>query len=281
MILIADSGATKTDWCAVDSNGKRIAFKSEGYNPNYITLEYMIEDMRKAIPATLITNDITNVYFYGSGVTELQYGFVIEAVNAVFKNAEVFVAMDLLASARALLGNSPGFAAILGTGTNSCTYDGANIIQNIDSLGFILGDEGSGAYMGKRLIVDLIRGQIPVGAKEVVENEIKLSGDELIDVIYTKPFPNRFCAQYSKLIGENIYKHEYFYNLVTDSFRKLFENIICKYPHYQEYIFNCVGSVGFAYKDILCEIAAEFGMKCGKIIPYPMDGLIEYHLKNK
>lgn len=281
MILIADSGATKTDWCAVCATGEKITFKSEGYNPNYITLEYMIEDMRKSIPANLVASEITNVYFYGSGVTELQYGFVIDAVNAIFKNAEVFVAMDLLASARALLGESAGFAAILGTGTNSCTYDGQNITQNIDSLGFILGDEGSGAYMGKRLIVDFIRGQIPVGAREVVEKEIKLSGDELIDVIYTKPFPNRFCAQYSKLIGENINTHEYFYTLVTDSFRKLFENIICKYPNYEKYLFNCVGSVGFAYKDILKVIAAEYGMECGKIIPYPMDGLIEYHLKNK
>ena len=277
MILIADSGATKTDWCGIYDNGEAVSFKSEGYNPNYITLKYMVADMRKSLPENFPTDEVTNVYFYGSGVTELQYGFVREAVNTIFHNADVFVAMDLLASARALLGNEPGFAAILGTGTNSCTYDGNEITLNIDSLGFILGDEGSGAYMGKRLICDYIRGQMPQSAREVVSQHIKYSGDELIDIIYTKPFPNRFCAQYSKVIGENIGKDEYFYNLVVDSMRKLFENIITHYPDYQKYKFNCVGSVGYAYRDILKSVAAEFGMECGKIIPFPMEGLKEFH----
>lgn len=277
MILIADSGATKTDWCGIYDNGEAVSFKSEGYNPNYITLEYMVADMRKSLPENFPTDEVTNVYFYGSGVTELQYGFVREAVNTIFHNADVFVAMDLLASARALLGNEPGFAAILGTGTNSCTYDGNEITLNIDSLGFILGDEGSGAYMGKRLICDYIRGQMPQSAREIVSQHIKYSGDELIDIIYTKPFPNRFCAQYSKVIGENIGKDEYFYNLVVDSMRKLFENIITHYPDYQKYKFNCVGSVGYAYRDILKSVAAEFGMECGKIIPFPMEGLKEFH----
>ena len=277
MILIADSGATKTDWCGIYDNGEAVSFKSEGYNPNYITLEYMVADMRKSLPENFPTDEVTNVYFYGSGVTALQYGFVREAVNTIFHNADVFVAMDLLASARALLGNEPGFAAILGTGTNSCTYDGNEITLNIDSLGFILGDEGSGAYMGKRLICDYIRGQMPQSAREIVSQHIKYSGDELIDIIYTKPFPNRFCAQYSKVIGENIGKDEYFYNLVVDSMRKLFENIITHYPDYQKYKFNCVGSVGYAYRDILKSVAAEFGMECGKIIPFPMEGLKEFH----
>ncbi len=281
MILIADSGATKTDWCGIAENGDSISFKSEGYNPNYITLEYMIDDMRRSLPCNFPADDVTNVYFYGSGVTELQYGFVREAVGAIFRNADVFVAMDLLASARALLGNEPGFAAILGTGTNSCTYNGKEITLNIDSLGFILGDEGSGAYMGKRLICDFIRGQMPERARKIVAQHIKYSGDELIDIIYTKPFPNRFCAQYSRLIGENINNDGYFYNLVTDSMRKLFENIITHYPDYRKYKFNCVGSVGYAYRDILKNVAAEFGMECGKIIPFPMEGLKEFHCNNR
>ncbi len=280
MILIADSGATKTDWCSLSKSGEKIRFKSEGYNPNYITLEYMVEDMRKSLPDGFPTDEVTNVYFYGSGVTELQYGFVREAVNTIFKKADVFVAMDLLASARALLGDKAGFAAILGTGTNSCTYDGEEITLNIDSLGFILGDEGSGAYMGKRLICDFIRGQMPAEAREIVAAEIKYSGDELIDIIYTKPFPNRFCAQYSRLIGENIEKCSYFRELVVDSMRKLFENIITHYPSYRNYKFNCVGSVGYAYREILSSVAAEFGMECGKIIPYPMEGLVEYHSRD-
>ncbi len=277
MILIADSGATKTDWCGVYEDGSTITFRSEGYNPNYITLEYMIADIRKTLPSGFPLESVNQVYFYGSGVTELQYGFVKKAVNAVFINAEVSVAMDLLASARALLGDKPGFAAILGTGTNSCIYDGKDIILNIDSLGFILGDEGSGAYMGKRLICDYIRRQMPLEVRNIVEEQIRYSGDELIDIIYTKPFPNRFCAQYSRFIGANIQTHEYFYNLVEDSIRKFFANIITHYPDYSKYKFNCVGSVGYAYREIIKKIAAEFGMECGKIVQFPMEGLIEFH----
>ena len=188
MILIADSGATKTAWCALDGGLVRASFESEGYNPNYITLDYMVEDIRKSLPLGFPTAEVDHVFFYGAGVTELQYGFVREAIAQVMPNAETFVAMDLLASARALLGRKAGFAAILGTGTNSCLYDGENITLNIDSLGFILGDEGSGAYMGKRMLVDYVRGRVSEDACRVIAAAVPYNGDEIIDIIYTDYF---------------------------------------------------------------------------------------------
>ena len=281
MILIADSGSTKTDWCCVDTEGWRISFRSEGYNPNYITRQYMIDDIIKNIPDALDTSAVSRIYFYGAGVTEMQFGFIEKALRAVFTSArEVFVAMDLLASARALLGDSGGFAAILGTGTNSCLYDGRDVTLNIDSLGFILGDEGSGGYIGKRLICDFIRGDMPENVHKTVAEELRLSGDELIDQIYTKPFPNRFCARYCSFVGQNLHTDIYFYNLVLESFRALFRNIISHYPHYADYELNCVGSVGYAFSDILQTVAGEYGMKMGKLLKYPMDGLVEYHIKH-
>lgn len=278
MKLIADSGSTKTDWACLRKDGTCIRFTSAGYNPNYITGEYMIRDISSVLPSELNVNEVSEIYFYGAGVTELQFGFVRKTLLKVFPYAaDVFVAMDLLGAARALLGHTAGFAVILGTGTNSCLYDGESVVQNIDSLGFILGDEGSGAYIGKRLICDFIRCNMPADTYHQIKEHIRLSGDELIDQIYTKPFPNRFCAQYCRLVGENLYRDEYFYLLVKDAFTALFQNIITHYPHYAVYELNCVGSVGYHFRELLAEVADGFGMRMGKILCYPMEGLINFH----
>lgn len=276
MILIADSGATNTSWCALEKGKVCAAFMSEGYNPNYITLDYMVADIRKNLPAGFDPVAVDHVYFYGAGVTELQYGFVWEAVAQVMPRAETFVAMDLLASARALLGHEPGFAAILGTGTNSCLYDGEKITLNIDSLGFILGDEGSGAYMGKRMLVDYVRGRVSEEARRAIAAVVPWNGDEIIDIIYTKPFPNRFCGQYGSLIHEHL-DIPYFHDLVEDSFCQLFEQIITLYPDYRSYTFNCVGSVGWFFQDILKPVVRRYGMEVGTLLKTPMEGLIRYH----
>jgi len=276
MILIADSGATKTSWCALDRGRVCVQFESEGYNPNYITLDYMVADIRKALPADFVPQTVDHVYFYGAGVTELQYGFVREAVSRVMPNAETFVAMDLLASARALLGHRAGFAAILGTGTNSCLYDGEKITLNIDSLGFILGDEGSGAYMGKRMLVDYVRGRVSEEARRVIAASVPYNGDEIIDIIYTKAFPNRFCGQYAKLIAANL-SIPYFHDLAEDSFCQFFEQIVSLYPDYRSYDFNCVGSVAWYFRDILLPVVTRYGMRPGTLLRAPMEGLIRFH----
>lgn len=282
MILIADSGATKTDWACVSEDGaQRIRFQSLGYNPNYITGEEIRKDILESLPENFPIDEVGEIYFYGAGVTELQYDFVRGVLRGIFTLAgEVFIAMDLLASARALLGNNPGFAAILGTGTNSCLYDGEKITLNIDSLGFILGDEGSGGYVGKRLICDFIRGDMPEHIRKEVGELLGKNGDELIDQIYTKPFPNRFCAQYCKWVGDNRHRDQYYHDLMLGSFKDFFKNIVSHYPDYKKHQLNCVGSVGFCYKDLLAEAAESFGMELGNIIKAPMDGLIEYHTKN-
>ena len=282
MILIADSGASKTDWACVSRETKAvIRFGSQGYNPNYITGEQIVEDIRKNLPEDFPTLDVTEIYFYGAGVTELQYPFMRETLKKVFTRAgKIFIAMDTLASCRALLQAEPGFAAIMGTGSNSCLYDGCNEGLNVDSCGFILGDEGSGANLGKRMITDYIRRNMPEKVYKEVGAALGKNNDELLDQIYTKPFPNRYCAQYAKFIAQHLDFDPYFPNLVTDAFRQFFLLIVTHYPDYQKYTFNAVGSVAYYFKPLLQKVVEEFGMKMGVILQAPMEGLIQYHLNN-
>lgn len=283
MILIADSGASKTDWgCVSRESGECIRFSSQGYNPNYISGPEIVADILACKPAELDTDAVDEIYFYGAGVTELQYPFMRETLLKVFTKArEVFIAMDTLASCRALLQTEPGFAAILGTGANSCLYDGRNEGLNVDSCGFILGDEGSGANLGKRMITDYIRRNMPKKVYDLVGSELGRSNDELLDIIYTKPFPNRFCAQYARFINAHLDIDPYFPSLVTDAFTKFFELIVTHYPDYRKYCFNAVGSVAYHFKPLLQPVVEKFGMKIGVILPAPMEGLIRYHLENK
>ena len=282
MILIADSGASKTDWACVEREGdRRIFFQSQGYNPNYITQPQIVEDILANLPGGFPVNEVLEIYFYGAGVTPLQYPFMEETLRKVFTKAKtVFIAMDTLASCRALLQTKPGFAAILGTGANSCLYDGCNEGLNVDSCGFILGDEGSGGNLGKRLITDYIRHNMPDNVYELVGKGLDRNNDELLDVIYTKPFPNRFCAQYAKFIHENLDFDPYFPELVTDAFRQFFKLIVTHYPDYTKYTFNAVGSVAYYFKPLLQPVVEEFGMKMGNILKAPMEGLVKYHLEN-
>ncbi|MCF0174624.1 MAG: N-acetylglucosamine kinase [Bacteroidales bacterium] len=317
-IVIADSGSSKTHWCCVDRDNPllHIEFHTEGLNPNYISLEEIASRIESYFPVVdsggevvccaadcvgvdiakrrmagegdeaerrvadgISRDEVSEAWFYGAGVSDLMQEPMTRMLKGVFPNAEKVEALsDMLGAARALLGKGSGLATILGTGMNSCLYDGRNIVQSIASLGFILGDEGSGGYIGKKLIGDFIRGNMPEEVRKLTSGAIGLTPDEIIREIYTKPSPNRFCAQYCKFVGRHIDDHPYFRNLVEDAFRAMFEAIITCYPNYNSYSFNCVGSVGYAFRDILREVCNEYGMTIGNIFRGPMDGLVKYHL---
>ena len=276
MLLIADSGSTKTTWCLVDPVGI-MRFETEGYNPCYTGKEKLIEILEPNLPKGFDRDSVKQIAFYGAGVYEDKYCIIEEAMSPVFPNAQIDAAMDLMGSARALLGRKSGFAAILGTGTNSCIYDGEKITQNIDSLGFLLGDEGSGGYIGKRLISDYIRGHMPADLRQKFWNTYKLTNDELVDHVYTNPMPNRYCASFTRFLTSESAGHEYFEYIIDDSFRDFFRNIVCNYSNYENYSFNCVGSIGWIFKNQLKKVIEDFGMKPGIIINDPMEGLIKYY----
>ena len=277
MILIADSGSTKASWSLIENGNIRIAFSSEGYNPCYMKKEAITNSLKEQLPEDHDWAQVKEIAFYGAGCYEDKFAIIQEAMRPLFPQANVSVAMDLLGSARALLCHQSGFAAILGTGTNSCLYDGNDITHNVDSLGFMLGDEGSGGYIGKRLISDFIRGYMPEYLRQAFFGKYQMTGDDLIDKIYSGEMPNRFCASFTRFISDYGQKDEYLDAVVHEAFTDFFKNIVCGYPSYSDYTFNCVGSIGYVFKDTLIRVADEFGMKTGRIIREPMEGLIEYH----
>lgn len=277
MIAIADSGSSKTSWTLVKDGRVTFQFESEGYNPCYNSREEITFSLRESLPGGYDWNDISLVAFYGAGCYEDKYRVIEYALRPLFPKARFDIAMDLMASARALLGHEPGFAAILGTGTNSCLYDGKKITHNIDSMGYLLGDEGSGAYIGKRLLKDFIRGHMPVDIRESFYHSYRLSPDELVDRVYSDPMPNRYCASFARFLSGEQAGSEYAEHVKQDCFRDFFKNIVVHYPDYSTYRFNCVGSIGWVFKEALVSVAKEFGMEEGKIIRAPMEGLIAYH----
>ncbi|UOQ69589.1 N-acetylglucosamine kinase [Hymenobacter volaticus] len=278
MILIADGGSTKTTWCLVDGLATRSFFHTEGYNPEFIDTAGIVASLHQNLPSTLATPDIAELYYYGASVVSpLQVATVTHGMQAVFKQARVFVGHDLLAAARALLGQESGFAAILGTGTNSCIYNGVRVTHNVDSLGYFLGDEGSGAFIGKGLLRDYLRGQMPASLAANFHRTYSLERDTILDHLYNRPFPNRFIANFAKFAYEHYY-NSYCQQLVKEAFTLFFRNIISLYPDYSSYTFNCVGSVGYHFRDALTEVATTHGMKVGKIISSPIDDLVSYHL---
>jgi glucosamine kinase len=279
MILIADGGSTKTSWCQLSDAGQRVYFNTEGYNPDFVNTQEIIASLEKNLPDTLPHPAVSQVYFYGAGVSSPAKAEVIAAaLRQQFPNAtKVEVTEDLLAAARALLGHSAGFAAILGTGTNSCIYDGQHITYNVDSLGYFLGDEGSGSFLGKRLLRDHLRGLLPDGLSEALQTEYNLgSRNDILDRLYNQPLPNRFLASFAKFA----YDHNnvsYCRQIVVEAFEAFFQNLVLHYPNYQDLTFNCVGSVGYNFRDALTQVANSHGMQVGKIIRSPIDDLVSFH----
>ena len=279
MIIIADGGSTKTNWCLLDKAGKKVYFNTEGYNPYFVNSEYIVSSLNKGLPKDLPFEEITEVNYYGAGVhNEEKANIVVEALKQVFANSKVFVGHDLLAAARALLDDQPGFAAILGTGTNTCIYDGNEIVHNIDSAAYILGDEGSGCYIGKKLLTDYIRGYMPENVREVFWETYKLTPDQVMDAVYTKPLANRFCASFSKFVYDVSVNINYSRGIVQAAFDDFFRNLVSRYPDFQKYTFNCIGSVGYNFRNVLEETANQYGMKVGRIVRSPIDDLVQYHI---
>ena len=278
MILIADGGSTKCSWCQLDDAHARVYFNTEGYNPDFMGTAAIAASLTQHLPETLPREQVHEIHFYGAGVSSAQKAEVIAAaLRQLFPNAKVKVTEDLLAAAHALLGRKPGFASILGTGTNSCLYDGEKITYNVDSLGYFLGDEGSGSFFGKRLLRDYLRGLLPDGLQETFRETYNLgTRNEILDRLYNQPLPNRFLASFAKFA----YDHNnvsYCREIVLDGFETFFQNLVLHYPRYQEYTFNCVGSVGYNFRDVLTQVARGHGMEVGKIIRSPIDDLVSYH----
>ena len=278
MILIADSGSTKTDWCVVENGVLVQQIFTKGTNPFFQSEEEISNEIATALLPELKTDEFDAVYFYGAGC-----GFpdkieiVHRAISKQLKvKGNVEVATDMLAAARGLCGREAGIACIMGTGSNSCYYDGENIVANVSPLGFILGDEGSGACLGKLMVGDLLKNQMTPELKEKFLQQFDLTPADIIDRVYRKPFPNRFLASLSPFLAQNI-NEPCVHELVLNSFKAFFKRNIMQYENYQNLKVNLIGSVAFYYKEVLAEAAEAMGIQLGTIIQSPMEGLIKYH----
>ena len=278
MILIADSGSTKTDWCVVENGVLVQQIFTKGTNPFFQSEEEISNEIATALLPELKTDEFDAVYFYGAGC-----GFpdkieiVHRAISKQLKvKGNVEVATDMLAAARGLCGREAGIACIMGTGSNSCYYDGENIVANVSPLGFILGDEGSGACLGKLMVGDLLKNQMNPELKEKFLKQFELTPADIIDRVYRKPFPNRFLASLSPFLAQNI-NEPCVHKLVLNSFKAFFKRNIMQYENYQNLKVNLIGSVAFYYKEVLAEAAEAMGIQLGTIIQSPMEGLIKYH----
>ncbi|MDR3093807.1 MAG: N-acetylglucosamine kinase [Bacteroidales bacterium] len=277
MTLIADSGSSKTTWCLTDHSGVVKEFSTKGYNPCYPGSESLSDILKPHLNVDFDPNEVTKVAFYGAGVLDDKYSVIEQAIQPIFPHAKIDAASDLMAAARALLGHDSGFAAILGTGSNSCLYDGTKITHQVKPLGFILGDEGSGAYMGKYLIGAYLRNDMPDDVRKAFKETCRLTDEELITQVYSNPTPNRYCASFANFLTGEMAGHEYMENVVRHSFNAFFHHIVSKYPDYGDYAFNCAGSIGWLFRRTLAEVAKEYGMMTKNIISSPMEGLVVYH----
>lgn len=282
MLLIADGGSTKTAWSLVNPHTKAIQeFRTEGYNPYFIGTIGIIDSIQNQLLPQLETGLVSQIYFYGAGCsTPEKNDIVFQAIKACFPSANVYVGHDMLAAARALLQHEKGFAAILGTGANTCMYDGKDVSLNIDSLGYLMGDEGSGSYIGKKVVRDFMRGYLPVEIQKAFTEKYHLSNEDIFDNLYHKPLPNRFLASFCDFASEH-YEHPHIQEIIRQSFFDFFNNLVSHYPDYKNYSFNCIGSVGYNFKNILMEVSEQqFGMKTAKILRSPIADLVKYHLES-
>ena len=278
MILIADSGSTKTDWCVVENGEILHRIFTKGMNPFFQTEEEMVDELSTALCPNIPEGNLEVVYFYGAGCTPEKQGQVRNAITRVLKvSGVVEVASDMLGAARGLCGHQPGIACILGTGSNSCYFDGQQITDNVSPLGFILGDEGSGAVLGKLFVGSLLKNQLTPGLKEAFLEETKLTPAEIINRVYRQPFPNRFLASLSPFLSKHIADASV-HALVFDSFKAFFQRNVNQYD-YKNCEAHFIGSVAHYYKKVLAEAAQESGVKIGNILQSPMLGLVRYHSK--
>ncbi len=279
MILIADCGSTKTDWCVVREGIVEKQVFTCGMNAVMLTEE----EMRSRMAAELVpelecyADAIEAVYFYGAGCISPEVCANVErAIRANINAQDVEVHTDLLAAARALCGRRPGIACILGTGSNSCFYDGEKICDNVSPLGYILGDEGSGAVLGKLLVGDVLKGQLPAELCEKFLRKYDLTMLDIIRKVYREPQGNRFLASVTPFLIENINEKEV-HDLVLGSFKAFFRRNISHYAGRCAPEVNFIGSIAYYYRDVLAEAARECGYSVGTVLKSPMEGLIKFH----
>ena len=279
IILIADSGSTKTDW--VLCNGSIIVkrIKTQGLNPTIQSSDEILAVLKAELADNIDTTAPQKIFFYGAGCAyETANNRMKQALEAIFTTKEIEIYSDLLASARALCGHEEGVACILGTGSNSCLYDGKNIIDNTPSMGYILGDEGSGAHLGRQLVSDCVKKQLPKAIREKFMQEYNLDVATILERVYHTPLPNRWLASLTPFIQENK-KNAEVHTMLKHCFTQFFQRNVMVYRRSWLPI-HISGGIGMNFSEEIRETAESLGLSVGNIVESPMEGLIKFHSNN-
>jgi len=275
-ILIADSGATKAEWCLL-TGGKKKTIITQGISPYFLNTAQITDLLEKELKPRLKNIEVDRIYYYGTGCANpVNAKSVKKALRTVFKSAAADVTHDLMAAARALCGRKKGIACILGTGSNSCYYDGKKIVKNSPGLGYVLGDEGSGAYLGKKVIQYYLYGTFDEELRGRFDLTYTTNAAEILENVYKKPLPNRYLASYARFLADNR-GHYMIENIIEDGLNDFFFNHLCKYRETWTLPVSFAGSVAFGFKDVLQQLCNSYEFELGKVMKNPMEGLIDYH----
>jgi len=279
-ILIADSGSTKTDWCLISAGKKARHYQTSGLNPFFRTHEDCINIMSTELKLKPGKEQIAQVVFYGAGIKDKSKVHIIEkALKQHFGISTVSAHSDMLGAARATCGDDRGICGILGTGSNSCYYNGAKISVQNPSLGFIIGDEGSGTYMGKRVLQYYFYNTFDHDLKAAFENKYGNNLTDILEKVYKGQAPNRYLASFTQFLIEQR-GHYMIENIIEDALIDFYQRHILKYRESWKYPIHFVGTVAYEFRDIITSLHEQYGLETGKILKAPMDGLLRFHKKD-
>lgn len=274
--LIADSGSTKTEWCLI-GNGKNKKVITQGLSPYFLSGEQIKDILSKELSPSFRSSEPAEIFFYGTGCSNPENEKIVKkAINAVFRGSKVYVDHDLMGAAKALCGHEKGVACILGTGSNSCYYNGKRIVKNSPGLGYVLGDEGSGAYLGKKVLQYFLYNTFEPDLMDRFHAKFNTTSSEILNAVYKKPLPNRYLSRFVPFLIENR-GHFMIENIIEDGFNDFFFNHIYKYRQSWTMPINFVGSVAFGFKDVLKDMCNSYELQLGKVLKNPMEGLIKFH----
>lgn len=274
--LIADSGATKAEWCLL-KNGRKKTLFTQGISPYFLNTQQIYELIEKELKPRLRKEEIDEVYYYGTGCANPHNArSVKKALSKAFAGSKVEVTHDLMGAARALCGREKGIACILGTGSNSCYYNGKKILKNSPGLGYVLGDEGSGAYLGKKVIQYYLYGTFDDELRGRFDLTYTTNASEILENVYKKPLPNRYLAGFARFLADNR-GHYMIENIIEDGLNDFYFNHLCKYRETWSLPIHFAGSIAFGFKDVLQQLCSSYEFELGRVMKNPMEGLIEYH----
>lgn len=276
MIIVADVGNTTADWGVIYKN-KILYYKTTGFSPYFTKPNEIINLLEKELLPNIDVKLVRSLFFYGTGCSsDVNKNLIKETLSNIFGNAEIFVDSDLLAAAKALCGNNEGIACILGTGSNSCYYNGNKIQDNKLSLGYILGDQGSGAYLGKRLLYDYFHNKLPENLKNEFVKFANVSDKEIISTLYSTDKPSSYLASFAPFLHKHC-NNKYVNDLLTDSFNEFIVNCVKIYPESKHLPINFVGSIAYLYKDLISTLLKTNNLQAGKFISSPIKDLSIFH----